>query len=398
MNYEKKMNKVCEFIDEIHKISRDNGVCFEIIGGYSDNCVNLKTSSDIDLFFKNKKDVNKFEDILIYVLDLHKEIKLISRKKFSSGIHWTFLLDDTIFIFDLMWDMRFHNYKLMDSRIFFELQSSGFDASAIAKFVKSKTGFKQAWPGIPPEIYSFRIIRTTPISKAVYLIHKIFESLFAMLSARNGVFVVVVGPDGSGKSTVIERVIEKLCGERVLLPVFRFHWRPQLFSIFGATKAVTNPHAQAPRGRFLSLMKLVYLWLTFNLGYWLRLHRLLHRGCIVMFDRYYHDLLVDPRRYRLQAPHWLMHMVGKAIPEPDLWILLDASPAVLHTRKQEVPLAETARQRGAYQDLVRQFPNHLVVDAAASPEDVSSVVTNTILNYMARQTACKSGLTLHGGH
>ena len=59
-------------------------------------------------------------------------------------------------------------------------------------------------------------------------------------------------------------------------------------------------------------------------------------------------MLVDPRRYRYGGAMWLARWVGKIIPKPDLWILLDAPAEVLQKRKQEVPPEETARQRRAY--------------------------------------------------
>ncbi len=116
------------------------------------------------------------------------------------------------------------------------------------------------------------------------------------------------------------------------------------------------------------------------------------RSTFVVFDRYYHDLLVDPLRYRYGGPMWLARWVGKLIPEPDLWILLDAPAEVLQSRKREVPMNETARQREAYLRLVQGMDNGVVVDASQPLDDVVREVNMRILDLMAARTARRLGL------
>src|SRR5207237_7549467 len=150
-----------------------------------------------------------------------------------------------------------------------------------------------------------------------------------------GFLVAVIGPDGCGKSSVIERALVSLA------PAFRrtqrFHLRPHLGrQPSGAGGVVVDPHGQTPYGWFVSLLKLLYLWFDYTAGYLLIIYPRLARSTLVMFDRYYHDLLADPRRYRFGGPLATAAMVGKIIPQPDLWILLDAPAEVLHQRKREV--------------------------------------------------------------
>ena len=118
----------------------------------------------------------------------------------------------------------------------------------------------------------------------------------------------------------------------------------------------------------------------------MKVRRLLVRSTFVAFDRYYHDMLVDPKRYRYGGPMWLARWVGKIIPKPDIVILLDAPAEVLQARKQEVPFKETARQRQAYLKLVRGMKNGVVLDASQPLEKVVEDVNRTILNSMAERT------------
>jgi thymidylate kinase len=106
---------------------------------------------------------------------------------------------------------------------------------------------------------------------------------------------------------------------------------------------------------------------------------------LLICDRYYHDLLVDPRRYRYGGPLWAAKMVGRLIPKPTLWVLLDAPAEVLQARKQEVPLEETMRQRQAYLDFVRDQTNHVTIDASQSLDKVIADVEDAITGVMSER-------------
>ncbi len=207
-----------------------------------------------------------------------------------------------------------------------------------------------------------------------------------------GFWVVFLGPDGSGKTSATARVSE------MLLPAFRrkecVHLRPRLGISRrpGDAVPVAAPHKGPPRGNAGSMAKLLYYVLDYGLGYWFKLRPLLVRSTILVFDRYYHDLFVDPLRYRYGGPMWLARWVGKLIPKPDLWIFLDAPAEVLQARKQEVSFEESARQRGAYLRLVQGMNNSVVVDASRPLDDVVREVNMRILDLMAARTARRLGL------
>ena len=65
---------------------------------------------------------------------------------------------------------------------------------------------------------------------------------------------------------------------------------------------------------------------------------------------------------------------------------------MLHSRKREVPIGETSRQREAYLALVRELPNGRVVDASRSPREVAAEAERVILGHMSARTALRLGL------
>jgi serine acetyltransferase/thymidylate kinase len=194
-----------------------------------------------------------------------------------------------------------------------------------------------------------------------------------------GMTVAVIGPDGSGKSSVIERVLADLA------PAFRgvrsLHLRPRVVGGGSASvRPVTAPHALPPRGRIASVAKLVHMLLDYVAGYALRVWPLTRRSTLVVFDRYYRDLLVDPKRYRYGGPLCLARWAAKCVPGPDLWVLLDAPGDVLQARKSEVSAGESARQRQSYLRLARHLWNAAVVDATQELPRVALEVDAAILN------------------
>jgi thymidylate kinase len=165
-----------------------------------------------------------------------------------------------------------------------------------------------------------------------------------------GLFLVILGPDGVGKSTLVGRLAESLQG--AAFNRFRlFHWRPNVIAPKKETGVpATDPHDEIPRGTLGSTLALFGVGLDYWVGFAFVLRPFLVRSGLVIFDRYYHDLLIDPLRYRYGGPLWLAKFLGRLIPPPDLlFLVLDAEDRVILSRKQEVPPEELRRQREAYQ-------------------------------------------------
>ena len=187
--------------------------------------------------------------------------------------------------------------------------------------------------------------------------------------------VVLLGADGAGKSSVINGLIRKLNDDGV--PARTRHLKPklvmpQLRKNPGST--VVDPHGKPPRGAFLSLVK-IGVW-VFEEWYATLFQE--EKNTLLICDRYFHDLLIDPRRYRYGGPMWTARLIAALMPQPRLWVLLDAPPEVLRQRKQDVTAEETTRQHEAYLAFVRRRQRHVIVDAAQPLEQVEAEVLRAI--------------------
>lgn len=161
--------------------------------------------------------------------------------------------------------------------------------------------------------------------------------------ATAGDFVLIAGPDGAGKSTVVDAIVARAAAAG--LTVSRAHYRPGL--IAGRPESagpVTDPHAEAPRSSIASVGKLFVTFCDHLLGGYSR-WRAQRRVGLLLLERGWFDMAVDPRRYRL--PHhltWVVRLVGGLLPRPDLVLLLTGDAAQLHARKPEIGVAEVNRQ------------------------------------------------------
>ena len=172
--------------------------------------------------------------------------------------------------------------------------------------------------------------------------------------------IVILGPDGAGKSSVIDGLLGKLNqGGHV---VKMRHLKPRIAVPLRGEPVTINPdpHGKTPRSAMTSVAKIV-VWL---LEEWYANFFQDKKEALLICDRYYHDLLVDPIRYRYGGPMSLAQFIGTLMPRPGLWVLLDAPAESLQARKQEVPAEETARQRQAYLSLVRKQRKYVIVDAS----------------------------------
>ena len=162
-----------------------------------------------------------------------------------------------------------------------------------------------------------------------------------------GVYLLVVGPDGTGKSTLVRHLTD--LGRREFPAVLAMHWRPGLLP--GLARLAgrdapdpVRPHHHPAYGPAVSLIRLVYYWVDQVAGYWWRIRPWVRRGGLVIMERGYWDILVDPRRYRLGCPPWIVRLLGRLVASPDLTVVLGGDPAVIAARKRELSATEVARQ------------------------------------------------------
>jgi thymidylate kinase len=193
---------------------------------------------------------------------------------------------------------------------------------------------------------------------------------------RRGRYVVVAGPDGTGKTTVADALITGVLGDAATL---HLHHRPRVLG--GRTpqdgEPVTEPHAESPYPGWASALKVCYLFTDHVLGWLLRMRPALARGEHVLMERGWWDLVVDPRRYRLRGGR-LALALGRLLPRPDATVVLTGSAEVIGPRTGELPEAELARQLAAWRTLPPTAVRPVPVDATKPLDEVVAAASDAV--------------------
>jgi thymidylate kinase len=154
------------------------------------------------------------------------------------------------------------------------------------------------------------------------------------------------GPDGAGKSSIMESVLEffqltGICKQEVahhFLPA----GIPALHRLLKFNKKLskqnyTQPYSEKPVGKISSVIRFIYYVLAFIFAKYKYLKPQFKRNEVVVFDRYYPDLIADPTRARLSLNRKVLANVFPRVAAiPDVALIFVAEPHILIERKGEL--------------------------------------------------------------
>lgn len=189
--------------------------------------------------------------------------------------------------------------------------------------------------------------------------------------------IAFLGVDGAGKTTVMNAVLpimEQHTGGQFVI----HHLKPDLLPPLGRFRGIkhepgwvcTNPHGSKPSGFIGSCFRLTYLMADYILGYWFKVRRKIKKQGIAgwAFDRYAYDLLMDPLRFRIKLPAWIISFGLRLVPRPDVILCLGGDSEKIYARKPETSLAEVARQVAELKKFCDKNKRAVWIDTTASIE------------------------------
>jgi len=186
-----------------------------------------------------------------------------------------------------------------------------------------------------------------------------------------GTHVVLLGPDGIGKSTLAGRLKSRL-GEQVFRGAITYHGNFHILpTLQRLRRFITGRETKVPdftkrhsgsavksHSPLRSLLYLGYYSIDFLLGYVVLWNgRSRHR--LILFDRYFYDYYFQPANRRV--PGWVLNCFRCFVPRPDVLLSLLASPGVVYRRKPELTKHDIQHQLELMERLVAHLSKEMTV-------------------------------------
>jgi thymidylate kinase len=190
----------------------------------------------------------------------------------------------------------------------------------------------------------------------------------SLVSNRSGRFVVLVGPDGVGKTTVARALIARHSG-----PAAYFHFLPPLRGPLSQSPGpATTPPPKAASGGWpvLGWIRLFKNAARCWVGYLATIRPALNQSWLIIGDRWMYGYIVQPVALRFHGPDVLARAVLRLLPRPHLIVNLAAPPHVIRERKQELTLSQIEQELLAWSSL--RGSNVHTLDATRLPRDIAS--------------------------
>lgn len=385
MEYQYQTQFQFQFLHCVHgmSLSKKDGIHIDLIEGYNFKGYEVFTFEKLyshTLKYKNFYVLDDFfNGVMIYVYkqfgyakpklkDAYKEIIYQTNRDYPEFRKLITLLTNEKFAKETC--------DFIEKRDFTGLLSL---SKALTKFLRS---------------YAFKKAPFKTIKNKIHYLWLKFRDI-ALFYNKNSMSFAVMAPDGTGKTTFLNKVLEDINTLFVNDPedgrCHVYHFRPELLPNLGAVgekataggykqdKNFTDPHRAKPANPLSSLIRISYYWLDYVLGWMVCIRKDVHFGRFSVFDRFSYDLYVDPRRTKLNLPDWIRKIFVQCMHHPKLVFSLKASPETIFNRKQELTYEEIKRQLYVYDKVTRFGNNFVVVDAEKSPDEMADFALRYIL-------------------
>lgn len=202
-----------------------------------------------------------------------------------------------------------------------------------------------------------------------------------------GLYICFMGVDGSGKTTLINNLKVDLEGAFSDKTAAYYHFCPtEHYNKPNENSIVSDPHSKKEYSFIINIAKLFFLLFQFNYGYLKSIYMKKVKNKMIIVDRYFDDLKIDPLRYRMRNIPSLYHFFSQFIPKPNLYIVCIGNDELIYQRKKEVKLSLLKKYQ---KSLHREFSNKnnaiFINTTENSIDDASFLIRQFIFNYMSKR-------------
>lgn len=241
-----------------------------------------------------------------------------------------------------------------------------------------------------------RLFRKSPVH-ILKMTGYVFSLLRQMLFPYMRCLIVLVGPDGCGKTTIADAICDRFKG-RPFQSIMRVHMLfgvPRMRDIIGIAyrlvgrkqppQKIVPPGTrhcgmQKPHSMLKAMMYVTYYGIGMLLG---RLKLILWRtqGGLVVADRFYQDYYY--MRGYMNCPKWYIRIMEVFSPRPDLILSLERPAEDIYAQKPELDVGEIMREQAVIRKYIGGRRNARIIDASQGLEKTICSVIQEIEGHIA---------------
>jgi len=192
------------------------------------------------------------------------------------------------------------------------------------------------------------------------------------MSRARAPYIIVLGPDGSGKTTLADALAQSLIEEGLLARRlnFSFGFMPPLSQLLGRSRPSSSREGEPLVGMVKPLSSahamILACWYGFDhlLGHFRLRSR--EKNAVYIFARSYHDFLYQ--RAYMKLPAFVPKLFLALGPKPDLVAAPWREPDIIHAQKPELTVQEISDQYRRLAEGLEWEPNFIEIDASAGIE------------------------------
>ena len=225
-----------------------------------------------------------------------------------------------------------------------------------------------------------RNILRRPLHSAAAVVRHYACEVAIRYSPRTLQTVRILRPGSCDRTTITETLVQILQSSAVVVEQHHCWPQPSLRHDSPERSVPAYCDAEALYRRFASMVRIVR-WVMRE---WLS--QLNKMPTLRITESPSHDLTFGAEECRYGIPQWFAWLIGKLLPAPDLWILLDLKAEEIQAANHESHSAQTSMQLETCRSFVKTKEWHVILDAGNPIDCVTKEVYSAIVNMLTQRT------------